>query len=119
MGGSPAEPARFRELLAAAPPDTSYADVLCGAEGTASPAATGTWALYRAELILTVPAVHEKATVRQAEWRCMVTEFVMMRRGSGPDAHRGSSRADPGEPCAPAEPGADTAEVLRDWEITA
>ncbi|MFF5992680.1 acyl-CoA-like ligand-binding transcription factor [Prauserella flavalba] len=84
---SPAELARFRELLAAAPPEEPYADVLCRAAPRAlsHPPERRTWALHRAELLLTVPAVLEKATVRHTEWRRIATEFVAARRGSGPD----------------------------------
>lgn len=84
---SPAEIARFRDLLAAAPPDEPYAGVLCRAapEALHHPPGDRTWALHRAQLILTVPSVQEKAAVRHAEWRRVATEFVVARRGSAPD----------------------------------
>ncbi|NKQ54180.1 TetR family transcriptional regulator [Amycolatopsis sp. K13G38] len=83
---SPAEIARFRDLLAAMPPDVSYGDALCRAapEALHHPAEQRTWALHRAELILTVPSVQEKAALRHTEWRRVATEFVALRRGTGP-----------------------------------
>lgn len=84
---APAELGRFRELLAAAPLDEPHDEVLCrvAPEALHHPPEQRTWALQRAELILSTPAVQEKAAVRHNEWRRIATEFVAGRRGSGPD----------------------------------
>ncbi|MEU6642831.1 TetR family transcriptional regulator [Saccharomonospora sp. NPDC046836] len=84
---SAAEIGRFQDLLAAAPPDEPYDEVLCRAapEALHHPPEQRTWALHRAQLILSVPAVQEKAAVRHAEWRRIATEFVAVRRGSTAD----------------------------------
>ncbi|MFD2396631.1 TetR family transcriptional regulator [Prauserella oleivorans] len=84
---SPAELARFRALLAAAPADERYDAVLCrvAPEALHHSPAERTWALRRAQLILTVPAVQGKAAARHQEWRRIATEFVATRRGTGPD----------------------------------
>ncbi|MGI5330274.1 TetR family transcriptional regulator [Actinomadura nitritigenes] len=84
---SPAEFARFREELAAAPLSEPYDAVLCRAVPRAlhHPPEHRTWALHRAELILNVPAVQEKAAARHAGWRRIATEFVAERRGTGVD----------------------------------
>jgi AcrR family transcriptional regulator len=84
---SPAEIARFRERLAAAPPDEPYDTAICRAapEALHHPPEHRTWALHRAQLILTLPAVQGKAAERHTEWRLIATEFVAARRGTGPD----------------------------------
>ncbi|WP_040829878.1 acyl-CoA-like ligand-binding transcription factor [Nocardia jiangxiensis] len=79
---SAAEVQRFRELLAAAPPDEPYDEVLCRVAPQALDYRPGSsWALHRATLTLTVPEVQEKATSRHAAWRNAATEFVADRRG--------------------------------------
>lgn len=85
---SPAELARFRELLAAASESEPYREVLCRSvvEALHHPPDQRRWALHRAELVLTMPAVQEKAAARHAEWRRLTTEFVARRRGSAEDA---------------------------------
>ncbi|KAA9165580.1 TetR family transcriptional regulator [Amycolatopsis acidicola] len=84
---SPAEIGRFRELLADAPPDEHYADALCRAAPDALQHAPEerTWALHRAQLLLSVPSVQEKAAVRYTEWREIATKFVADRRGTRTD----------------------------------
>ncbi|MEV5647359.1 TetR family transcriptional regulator [Nocardia sp. NPDC052254] len=84
---TPAELARLRELLTAAPGAESYDEVLIRAtpEALRHPPEQRKWALQRAKLILTVPLVQEKAAVRHHEWRRIATEFVAARRGTGPD----------------------------------
>jgi AcrR family transcriptional regulator len=78
---TPAELAKLRELLAASPADEPWADALCRAASAAlhHPPAERTWMLHRAQLLLSVPAVQEKAAVRHAEWRRIATAFVAAR----------------------------------------
>ncbi|MFR9807354.1 TetR family transcriptional regulator [Pseudonocardia sp. RS010] len=76
---SPAELATFRRLL-----DEStepWREALCRSAPLAlhHPAEERRWMLHRAKLLLTVPAVQEKAAVRHAEWRMIATEFVAGR----------------------------------------
>jgi hypothetical protein len=84
---SPAELARFREGLAAASPDEPYDEVLCRAAPQAlhHPPEHRTWALHRAQLLLSIPAVQEKAAARHTEWRRIATDFVAGRLGTRPD----------------------------------
>ncbi|HVV08452.1 TetR family transcriptional regulator [Amycolatopsis sp.] len=84
---SPAEIGRFRELLADAPPEERYDDALCRAAPAAlhHPADQRTWALHRAQLLLSVPSVQEKAAVRHTEWRRIATRFVAARRNTDAD----------------------------------
>ncbi|MGW5382571.1 acyl-CoA-like ligand-binding transcription factor [Nocardia sp. NPDC003963] len=84
---SPAELARLRESLAAASAGEAFDQVLIRAtpEALRHPPEHRQWALHRAQLILNVPLVQEKAAARHHEWRHAVTEFVAARRGTGPD----------------------------------
>ncbi|OLT00312.1 hypothetical protein BJF90_36200 [Pseudonocardia sp. CNS-004] len=84
---SAAELGRFRELLAGASRDEACRDVLCRTAPAAlhHPPEEHTWMLHRAQLLLTVPAVQEKAAPRYARWREIATEFVAARRGTGTD----------------------------------
>ncbi|MDN5913587.1 MAG: TetR family transcriptional regulator [Pseudonocardia sp.] len=79
--GSPTELTTFRRLLSdsVAP----WRDALYDSAPRAlhHPAEERTWMLHRAELLLTVPAVQEKAALRHAEWRIIATEFVDARTG--------------------------------------
>ena len=78
---SPAEIAAFRRLLAEAPATEPWVESLVAAapQALSHPPAERTWMRHRAELILTVPAVQEKAALRFAEWRAIATEFVAGR----------------------------------------
>ncbi|MEV0109812.1 TetR family transcriptional regulator [Nocardia sp. NPDC050799] len=83
---SPAELARLRELLGQAPAAETYDEVLVRAtpEALRHPPEQRKWALHRAQLILNVPLVQEKAAARHQDWRRVVTEFVADRRATGP-----------------------------------
>jgi AcrR family transcriptional regulator len=78
---SAAEIAEFRRLLDAEPADGPWTEALCRTAPAAlhHPPEERTWMLHRAQLLLTVPAVQEKAAARHAEWRRIATEFATAR----------------------------------------
>ncbi|MBK1782696.1 acyl-CoA-like ligand-binding transcription factor [Prauserella cavernicola] len=80
---TPAEQERLRALLAEAPPGESCAEVLYRVvpEALRHPADQRRWALHRAELVLTVPAVQAQAVRRYADWRAVVATFAAERLG--------------------------------------
>ncbi|GGJ55985.1 acyl-CoA-like ligand-binding transcription factor [Streptomyces brasiliensis] len=82
-----AEQARLQALLDAAPPEEPYHEVLYRAIPAAlhHPPEEHTWALHRAQLLLTAPAVQAQAAARYAEWRASVTRFAAARLDSPPD----------------------------------
>jgi mycofactocin system transcriptional regulator len=85
---SPAEFARLRENLAAAPDDEPYPTALIRAvlAALAFPPDQREWALHRAQLVFTVPAVQSPASKRFTEWRMIATEFAASRCGLPQDA---------------------------------
>lgn len=78
---TPAELAKLRDLLAAAPATGSWTDALCRAAPAAlhHPPEHRTWMLHRAQLLLTVPAVQAQAVIRHDEWRRIATGFATAR----------------------------------------
>jgi AcrR family transcriptional regulator len=81
---SPTELDAFRRLLDETPASEPWADALVRAAPAAlhHPPEHRTWMLHRAQLLLTEPAVQQKAALRHAEWRRIATEFVAARPGT-------------------------------------
>ncbi|MCE3550870.1 TetR family transcriptional regulator [Pseudonocardia sp. RS11V-5] len=79
---SPTEIATFRRLLDEAPATEPWRHAIIRTAPTAlhHPPEERTWMLHRAQLLLTVPAVQEKAALRHDEWRRIATAFVARRR---------------------------------------
>jgi len=84
---SAAEFARLREHLAAAPTSEPYPGVVISAVLAALqfPPDQREWALHRAQLIFTVPAVQALASTRFTEWRGIAAEFTATRYGQPGD----------------------------------
>ncbi|ODU06857.1 MAG: hypothetical protein ABS81_03405 [Pseudonocardia sp. SCN 72-86] len=76
---SPTELATFRDLLAGSSDPWREALCACAPQALHHPAEQRRWMLHRAELLLTVPAVQEKAAIRHAQWREIATAFVTAR----------------------------------------
>ncbi|WP_081238370.1 mycofactocin system transcriptional regulator [Streptomyces viridosporus] len=76
----------FRDLLSATDPSTPVMDALCHAvvEFNRYDDASVPWHRQRMELILTVPTLQADATLRYAEWRAIVSEYVAARKGLSP-----------------------------------
>src|SRR5690349_20843672 len=76
---SPAELRTFRALLDESTDHWREALCRCAPKALHHPAEERRWMLHRAKLLLTVPAVQEKAALRHAEWREIATAFVATR----------------------------------------
>jgi AcrR family transcriptional regulator len=76
---SPAELGAFRRLLAGSTEPWRAALCRSGPQALHHPPEERRWMLHRAKLLLTVPAVQEKAALRHAEWREIATRFVAGR----------------------------------------
>ena len=85
---TPAEFARLQDNLAASPDGEPYRDTIVRAVLAALwfPPEQREWALHRAQLIFTVPAVRSLASSRFTEWRMIAAEFAGVRFGQPADA---------------------------------
>ena len=85
---TPAELARLRRHLAAAPAGADYRVALTGAVVAVldHPDGDADWARHRAQLVLTVPAVQAHAARVYAQWRSVAAGFAAVGTGLPPDA---------------------------------
>ena len=79
---------RMRARLAACPPQVPLAEAIRLGVVTFHETGPGEegWHRRRLELILRVPALQAHATLRYADWRRVIAEFVAGRTGQPPDA---------------------------------
>ncbi|WP_243769979.1 mycofactocin system transcriptional regulator [Amycolatopsis acidicola] len=80
--------ALMRARLAEAPADKPLLQVISDAlvDFNRVDPAEAPWHRRRMELILTIPALQAHSTLRYAEWREVLAEFVATRLGSTPDS---------------------------------
>ncbi|TNC28974.1 mycofactocin system transcriptional regulator [Amycolatopsis alkalitolerans] len=79
---------RMRRQLAEYPPDVPLVDAIRGAlvDFNRVDPAEAPWHRRRMELILTTPALQAHSTLRYADWRQVLAEFVAKRLGTPPDS---------------------------------